>query len=391
MDGLATKADYAQALRGYQNAVEEMRSPDRDEVERADWLPETREGDATGFFPRRRVAPRAAKDSRLEGHDPPQRVSSLAIPYSTPTMICGACERELPEDAYSAEQRGRRQSIRRCEECVDSGNQLVLMKKGSTRSEEDECPICSLPLPLDRKQSSSQVCCMKRMCNGCVLAAHQRGIRGCPFCRTKKPKKSQTSQTLAMVQKRFDAGDPAAIYLLANKYDRGKYGLEKDVARAVELYERAAELGVKEAHYNLGCTYYEGVDVKKDTAKAIRHYEAAAMRGHVAARYNLGCEEYNAGNYDLALQHWMISASLGDRDALNEVKEMFTSGLATKADYAGALRCYQSAVEEMKSPDRDEAEQYKRDRRSRAMDRSPDDGELDQYFVPGRERWPSRF
>ena len=43
--------------------------------------------------------------------------------------ICGACERELPEDAYSGEQRGLRQSIRRCVECVAAGNELVLMKK----------------------------------------------------------------------------------------------------------------------------------------------------------------------------------------------------------------------------------------------------------------------
>ena len=34
MNGLATKADYAAALRGYQNAVEEMSSPDRDEAKK---------------------------------------------------------------------------------------------------------------------------------------------------------------------------------------------------------------------------------------------------------------------------------------------------------------------------------------------------------------------
>jgi len=32
MESRATKADYADALRGYQNAMEEMRSPDRDEA-----------------------------------------------------------------------------------------------------------------------------------------------------------------------------------------------------------------------------------------------------------------------------------------------------------------------------------------------------------------------
>ena len=129
----------------------------------------------------------------------------------------------------------------------------------------------------------------------------------------------------------------------------------KDVTRAVELYERAAELGTKDAHYSLGCMYNKGTDVPKDMARAIRHWEAAAMCGHVYARCNLGCVEWYTGIKDLALQHWVVAANLGYQGALNEVKEMFVGGLSTKVDYAGALRGYQSAVEEMKSPDRDEA------------------------------------
>ena len=266
--------------------------------------------------------------------------------------ICGACERELPDDSYSEEQQGLRQSIRRCEECVAAGSQLVLMKKGRKRSEEDDCPICSLPLPLDTKQSSFRVCCMKRVCNGCILAVIKRGMRDCPFCRTITP---DDNQALVMIQKRVDACDPVAIYNLGNQHRHGLYGLVKDVTMAVELYERAAELGLIIAHYNLGILYDKGTDVEKDMAKALQHYEVAAMCGHVSARFNLGCEEYDAGNHDLALQHWMISAKLGDQDSLNEVKEMFMKGLATKADYAAALRGYQNAVEEMSSPDRDEA------------------------------------
>ena len=268
-------------------------------------------------------------------------------------MICGACERELPEGAYSGEQRGLRQSIRRCEECVAGGNQLVLMKKGRTRPEGDECPICNLLLPLDVGQwTIAQACCMKLVCNGCSLAARKRGMRDCPFCRAPMPQKSRV---LAMIQKRVDAGDPLAMFDLGQQCHYGHYGLEKDVMRAVEMYERAAELGVKDAHYNLGVLYAEGTEVEKDVAKAFRHYEAAAMRGHVLARFNLGCGEHSAGNYDRGLQHYLIAANLGGQDALNNVKYMFMDGLATKADYAEALRGYQSAVEEMRSPDRDEA------------------------------------
>ena len=46
---------------------------------------------------------------------------------------------------------------------------------------------------------------------------------------------------------------------------------------------------------------------------------------------------------------------MGHEKSLNKVKHLFMNGLATKADYAAALRGYQDAVEEMSSPERDEA------------------------------------
>ncbi|EJK67105.1 hypothetical protein THAOC_11903 [Thalassiosira oceanica] len=149
------------------------------------------------------------------------------------------------------------------------------------------------------------------------------------------------------------------LYNLGVQYhfEFGLLGLEKDVTRAVELYERAAELGVKGAHFNKGRARLKTcrADVQENTATAIRHYKAAAKNGHVPAIYNLGCEEGDAGNHDLALMHHLMAAKLGCQDALDRVRVMFMKGLATKADYAGALRGYQSAFEEMRSPDSDEA------------------------------------
>ena len=267
--------------------------------------------------------------------------------------ICGACERELPEGAYSEEQRGRRHSIRRCDECVASGNQLVLMRKGRTRSEEDDCPICQLPMPLDIDQTTFKTCRMKLVCDGCILAARKRGMDDCPFCRAHIPE--EDSQTLAMVQKRVAVGDPMAMWYLGSDYVDGDHGLQKDIARGIELYERAAELGLKEAHFNLGVLYRKGEVVEKDTAKAIRHLEAAAVMGDAYARNSLGVREYEGGNCDLALQHYMIAAKMGNQVALDNIKGFFMDGLATKANYAEALRGHQSAVEEMRSPDREEA------------------------------------
>ena len=194
---------------------------------------------------------------------------------------------------------------------------------------------------------------MTLVCKGCVLATEKRGMDYCPFCRTPTPE--EDSQVVAMIQKRVDAGDPVAMRHLGFKYAYGSSGLTKDVTRAVELFERAAELGLKEALFKLGRLYELGKDVEKDTDKAIRHYEAAAVKGDVLARNNLGVLEYNAGNYDIALQHYMIAAKMGHQGSLDDIKAFFVNGLATKADYAEALRGHQSAVEDMRSPDREEA------------------------------------
>ena len=74
------------------------------------------------------------------------------------------------------------------------------------------------------------------------------------------------------------------------------------------------------------------------------------------SRHKLGIISFvDAGNTGLALKHWMISAKLGDKDSLKCIKAMYTEGLASKSDYAEALCGYQEAVEEMSSPERDEA------------------------------------
>ena len=79
------------------------------------------------------------------------------------------------------------------------------------------------------------------------------------------------------------------------------------------------------------------------------------MKGGVDSRHCLGVIEFNEGNCEIAVQLWMISAKMGYEVSLNCIKDTFMDGLATKAQYAEALMGYQHAVEEMKSPQREEA------------------------------------
>ena len=224
---------------------------------------------------------------------------------------------------------------------------------GHERPEGDFCPICTLPIPLRMEQHSMfNICCMKRVCNGCCVAMKLRGMGGiCPFCRTPAPKDNESS--LAMAKKRIDAGDAEATNYLAKQYYHGILGLlEKDVNRAFELWTEAAELGSVEAHFGLGCFVY---DAKQDRAGAAVHLQLAAMAGHAESRHNLGSDELDKGNYHLATKHFLISAKLGLQDSLDIIKKLFTHGHATKAQYAEALKGYGNAVEETKSHQREEA------------------------------------
>ena len=233
--------------------------------------------------------------------------------------------------------------------------QQRLMARGHERPEEDRCPICLdlIELPMN-EHARMKACCMKLVCNGCILAAYWRGVNdSCPFCRTLLP--DDDASKLAMIRKRVEKGDAEAIFGLGFAYHGGGLGLAKDVPRAIELYTEAAERGSLIAHYNLGISYYHGDGVEEDEPRGVHHWQQAAMKGNVLARHNLGGVEYENGNYELAVQHYMISAKMGYEKSLNEIKDIFKDGHATKAQYAKALIGYRDAVEEMKSPQREEA------------------------------------
>ncbi len=70
---------------------------------------------------------------------------------------------------------------------------------------------------------------------------------------------------------------------LADSYRRGE-GVEKDPAKAVQLYRMAAEQGNAEAQTKLADSYRTGEGVEKDLAKANQLYRMAADTGNDEAQ-----------------------------------------------------------------------------------------------------------
>ncbi|EJK77200.1 hypothetical protein THAOC_00984 [Thalassiosira oceanica] len=255
----------------------------------------------------------------------------------------------------------RKQHKKLCKQRVAELKDERLYGQGHERLEGDFCPICTMPVQLPtEKHSSFNTCCIKMVCNGCALSAALSAMKVgigsilCEFCRT--PRAKNDAESLARIQARVGKKDPEAIRFLGDQYMGGELGLEKDAARAIELWTEAAELGSADACFQLGVVHSCGDGVEQDVERGARFYEKAAMLGHVRARHNLGSYEFNQrGDCDRAVRHLLISSKMGDEDSLREIKELFKKGLATKSQYAGALNGYRDALEEMKSPEREEA------------------------------------
>ena len=74
----------------------------------------------------------------------------------------------------------------------------------------------------------------------------------------------------------------------------------------------------------------------------------------------LGGYEWNNGGCVGAVKHCIISASLGDNESIKSLTKCYKEGHVSKDDFARALRAHQAAVDAMKSPQREKAEQILR-------------------------------
>ena len=224
--------------------------------------------------------------------------------------------------------------------------------------EYGDCPICFIRLPSMGSGRKYMTCCGKTICTGCsyadVLDNHGNIVVGkkCPFCRT--PEATSVEEAIKSLKKRMEVGDEHAFFMMGCYYDRGEYGLPQDSAKALEFWHKAGKFG----YAIIGNAYETGEGVERD-AKMAKHYlELAAIGGNVTARHSLGTDEYNAGNYDRALKHYMIAVRGGFTLSVKNIQQMYKNVHATKDHYANALRSYQAYLDEIKSDQRDKAAKF---------------------------------
>jgi TPR repeat protein len=153
------------------------------------------------------------------------------------------------------------------------------------------------------------------------------------------------------MMKRIKANDPAAMVQMGTmRYEEGDY------VSAVKYWTKAAELGDAAAHYQLSAMYRIGLGIEGDEEKAVYHLEKAAICGHATARHNLACVEEANGNIERAVKHFIINANLGHEGSMKKLWPLYSAGNITKEELEATLLTHKAALDEIKSPEREEAE-----------------------------------
>ena len=227
-----------------------------------------------------------------------------------------------------------------------------------------ECPICMLPLPLDPTSLVFQSCCGQTLCLGCVHAQIKEDVRNgkckeegaCEFCRT--PHAPTYKEELDRLNKGVERNNANSMEQLALYYLDGEMGFQKNLLKAMELFQKAGELGCANAYGRLGLIYWDSFEcqgLEKDNNKAKHYWELGAIGGDIGLRHNLACLEERNGDEIRACKHFLICAKAGYEPSLDPLKIGFQNGVITKDEYSVALRAYQKQSEDRKSAMRDEA------------------------------------
>ena len=272
--------------------------------------------------------------------------------------ICNKCKESTYCNA-ACKKKHRSKHKKQCEKRVAELHDEALFKEPPPQY--GDCPICFLRLPTMDSGIRYMTCCGKMICSGCFHAPvydnHGNIIADekCPFCRTPVPTTHEEANK--RLKKRMEIGDADAFCMMGSYNFRGLNGLPQDSAKAVELWRKAGKVG----YNNIGFAYDDGDGVEMDKKMASHYYELAAMEGVVTARHNLGVIEYDAGNYDRALKHFVIAVRGGCPRSVKGIQQLYMDGHATKDHYANALRSHQANLNEIQSDQRDKAAAVKED------------------------------
>lgn len=139
-------------------------------------------------------------------------------------------------------------------------------------------------------------------------------------------------------------GNATAVAVLAQFYLFG-IGVAKDTELAVELFEKAINLGCGEAAWELGKQYYnDDSELSQNRDKAVSIFEKGAELGEASCMGALAqCYLFGNGvgeNYSKAFDYAIRAAKMGDINGIYIAAICYDDGLGTNIDVGAAYTWY---------------------------------------------------
>ena len=134
------------------------------------------------------------------------------------------------------------------------------------------------------------------------------------------------AKAMEWFEKAADLGCGDAMNSIAYMYYSGQ-GAEQDYAKAMEWFEKAADLGDSYAMYYIAYMYQFGQGAEQDLVKALEWYEKSADLYNTDAMGSLGTYYLLAQKYAKALGWYEKAADLGNADAMDTIAYMYENGI----------------------------------------------------------------
>ncbi|KAH3760948.1 calmodulin-dependent protein kinase [Pelomyxa schiedti] len=156
-------------------------------------------------------------------------------------------------------------------------------------------------------------------------------------------------KAVTLYQTAVDASHAQAMFNLGVCYENG-IGVDKNIHKAVTLYQRAADSGLAIAMCNLGVCYKKGVGVDRDVHKAVLLYQVASDAGDAQAMCNLAvCYKNGSDGIDKdihkAVTLWQRAADAGHVMAIYNLGVSYYNGDGVDTDLCKAVTLYQRAAD----------------------------------------------
>jgi TonB family protein len=158
---------------------------------------------------------------------------------------------------------------------------------------------------------------------------------------------AQQAEARPWLEKAAAQDHPDALNLLGDLWRDGQLGRPDD-RRAVQLYQRAVELGHSESQADLGWMYEQGRGVPRDPSRAAALYTAAAAAGQTWARVALASLYLRGDGVPQDIPHALAeletTARAGNAAAMFQLAHLYQTGEHVDPDAQRAFEWFEEAA-----------------------------------------------